>query len=47
MFIVYGVAGPLDPLLRLPLPQLDGQAPALLLGRRRRARLNRLRYRFA
>lgn len=30
MFIVDGVAGPLDPLLRLPLPQLDGQASALL-----------------
>lgn len=30
MLIVYGVTGPLDPLLSLPLPQLDGQAAALL-----------------
>lgn len=30
MFIVDGVAGPLDPLLSLPLPQLDGHASALL-----------------
>lgn len=33
MLIVYGVTGPLDPLLGLPLPQLDGQAAALLQTR--------------
>lgn len=30
MLIVDGVTGPFDPLLRLPLPQFDGQAAALL-----------------
>lgn len=30
MLVVDGVTGPLDPLVGLPLPQLDGQAAALL-----------------
>lgn len=46
MFIVHCVTGPLDFLLRLPFPELDGQASALLLGWRRCPRLNGLGYRF-
>lgn len=46
MFIVHRVTGPLHFLLRLPFPELDGQASALLLGWRRCARLNGLGYRF-
>lgn len=45
VLIVNCVTGPLHLLLGLPLPQLDCQAPPLLLGRRRCAGLNRLRYR--
>lgn len=44
MLVVNRVTGPLYLLLRLPLPQLDCQTSSLLLGRRRRASLNGLRY---
>lgn len=46
MFIIHCVTGPLDFLIRLPFPEFDGQASALLLGWRRCPRLNGLGYRF-